>query len=119
MSKCAKNIVRISSVLGVLLSLTTLGMTKASALELPGLPISLPLGKLLERGLELEPKLMDNSVNRNNVQLCLPLCSLGVPTNTLSSPQGPRPQPQLQNVPSDSRFGSGQNIPSRRLPSPQ
>jgi len=117
MPKSVKNLVKVSSVLGILFSLNTLGgMTKASALELPGLPVSIPLDQLVQRGLELEPKLMDDSVNRNNVQLCLPVCSLGIPipTNTLSLPQEQRLQPQLRNIPQAPQPIPSQNMPSRR-----
>ena len=97
MSNSTKKLVKFSSVLGVLLSLTTLGTTQASALELP-----LPFGlDNLQSGLKIEPslKLLDSSGNRNHLQLCILPCSpLGVPSNNLSSPPNPRPQPQLQNV---------------------
>lgn len=118
MSKFGKNIVKLSSVLGVFLSLATLGTTQASALELPGVPLKLPLDALLQRGLELEPKLMDDSVNRNNLLLCLPMCALGVPGNTLSAPQGSRPQPQMQNIPPAARPmpGPGQPMPGQSMP---
>lgn len=116
----ADKLVKVSTVLGILLSLTTLGTTKASALDLPGLPVSLPLDQLVQRGLELEPKLMDDSLNRNNLQLCLPICSLGIPTNTPAVPQQQRMQPQVQSVPQAPRSIPAQNMPPRRpLPSPQ
>lgn len=116
MSKSTKKIVSISSVLLVLLSLNTLSTTKASALPLP-LP-SLPFGldKLPEKGIKLgvEPslKVIEESVNRNNVQMCVLPCGLGVPTN-LSAPQPQAPQPQPRNIPPQSPLSRGQGIPGR------
>lgn len=121
MSTSAKTLVKISSFLGVLFSITTLGITQASALDVPGLPVplKLPLDQLLDRSLELEPKIVEDSLNRNNVLLCLPLCAL--PTNTLASPQRLQPQPMLQNTPANPRLGSGQGqpVPATRPSFPQ
>lgn len=115
MSKSTKKIVKFSSVLGILLSLTALGTTQASALELP-----LPFGlDMLQPGVKLEPslKILDDSGNRNNLQLCLLSCSpLGVPSNNFSSSPNRRLQPQLQNI-LPVQPSSGPSIPQRTSPS--
>ena len=117
MSKSAKKIVSISTALLVLLSLNTLSTIKASALEVP-LP-SLPLGldKLPEKGIKLgvEPslKLIDESLNRNSMQMCVLPCELGVPTN-LATPQTQAPQPR--NVPPQSPLNPVQGIPGKQVP---
>ncbi len=119
MSKSAKKIVSISTALLVLLSLNTLSTIKASALEVP-LP-SLPLGldKLPEKGIKLgvEPSLnlIDESVNRNSMQMCVLPCELGVPTN-LSTPQTQAPQPQPRNLPPQSPLNPVQGIPGKQVP---
>jgi hypothetical protein len=117
MSKSTKNIVKFSSLLGVVLGLSVLGMTKASALEIP---IPFGLEQLTQRGVKLgvEPtlRLFDKSVNSNQLQLCILPCKVDAPTDAISSPQTPALQPQLKDVLPETPV-SQENSPATEAPS--
>lgn len=74
MSCSIQYIVKLSAMLPLLLGVTIFNPAKVSALDVSQIPL---LGLVLQRGLSLEPslKLLDQDMNRNNIQVCVLSCS--------------------------------------------
>lgn len=88
MSCSIQYIVKLSAMLPFLLGVTIFNPAKASALDVSQIPL---LGLVLQRGLSLEPslKLLDQDMNRNNIQVCVLSCS-PMPNAAIPTPVAPQ-----------------------------
>lgn len=106
MSHPIQRIVKLSAMLPLLLGVTLLHPTKATALDVSQIPI---VGSALQRGLSLEPslRLFDQGISRNNLQVCVLSCS-PMPNVALPAPVVPQVNRALP--------GSGVGMPGGVLP---
>lgn len=84
MSCSIQYVVKLSAMLPLLLGVTIFNSAKASALDVSQIPL---LGPALQRGLSLEPslRLVEQDMNRNNLQVCVlscaPMPNAAIPTS--------------------------------------
>lgn len=88
MSCSIQCVVKLSAMLPLLLGVTIFNPAKAAALDVSQIPL---LGPALQRGLSLEPslKLLDQDMNRNNIQVCVLSCS-PMPNAAIPMPVAPQ-----------------------------
>lgn len=88
MSCSIQYVVKLSAMLPLLLGVTIFNPAKASALDVSQIPL---LGPALQRGLSLEPslRLVEQDMNRNNLQVCVLSCA-PMPNAAIPTPAAPQ-----------------------------